>query len=173
MASTGGDHALNIRVMRLSQPSFAARTPLVQEQNSMFPGFSDSGYLDGFGLGMALIVPQTFGMVYVGEDFSCLVSVFNESSNRVASDISIKAELQTQSQRTTLEEVVPVEQKKLNPGERFDTVIKSRLNDTGKVVYIFVHSLLISLFSRSTYIGLFYSIFHWNRKVSIQKVFSF
>lgn len=52
-------------------------------------------------LGEMLTLPQNFGNIFLGETFSCYISVHNDST-KVVKDILVKADLQTSSQRLSL-----------------------------------------------------------------------
>lgn len=82
------------------------------------------GVLDG-----SLLLPQSFGTIHLGECFTSFVSVANFSERGVG-NVGIKAELQSDTQRTVLYETpapVPV----LCAGERRDVVVEHDLKEAG------------------------------------------
>lgn len=82
-------HLLNLKVLRLSKPSF-----LIQA--------SQEEPLTDF-----LSLPVSFGNIYLGETFTSYLCVNNDSIT-AATDVAFKAELQTTSQRFTLADTIGV-----------------------------------------------------------------
>ncbi len=83
---------LSLKVLRLSQPSFALNTNidyLSGQSNELFP-FSDS-----------LKLPLAFGSIYLGETFMSIISI-NNQSNGMITDIGLKLELQAGSFKVVL-----------------------------------------------------------------------
>lgn len=75
------------------------------------------------------MLPQSFGNIYLGETFSCYMSVHNDSRYTVR-EVSVKAELQTDSQKVFLTgkndgAVVP----ELAPNSSIDEVIHHEVKD--------------------------------------------
>ncbi|WKX92914.1 hypothetical protein Q1695_010719 [Nippostrongylus brasiliensis] len=101
---------LVLKVMRLSRPKFAEVTPFPADPADP-TGFSqliDSALCsrDGerrhdFPVGEYLMAPQMFENIYLGETFTFYVNCVNESDQKVT-DVSVKCELQTNSQRVSL-----------------------------------------------------------------------
>eukprot|EP00057_Strongylocentrotus_purpuratus_P010819 XP_011665293.1 PREDICTED: trafficking protein particle complex subunit 13 [Strongylocentrotus purpuratus] len=105
------EQLLSIKVMRLTKPSFVSNIPILCESRDL-PGnvsseckpadfYSSRGAvsgLPGFTMGEILTLPQNFGSIYLGETFSCFVSVHNDSLQN-SQDIHVKTDLQTSSQR--------------------------------------------------------------------------
>jgi hypothetical protein len=97
-------------VMRLSKPMFKSIAGVVSESwdlaasslphpdpsTSSFRG--SSPYHNAFTLSEQLVLPAAFGSIYVGEVFASYISIMN-SSNSPISSLSIKAELQTTSNK--------------------------------------------------------------------------
>ncbi|VDL73827.1 unnamed protein product [Nippostrongylus brasiliensis] len=100
----------DVPVMRLSRPKFAEVTPFPADPADP-TGFSqliDSALCsrDGerrhdFPVGEYLMAPQMFENIYLGETFTFYVNCVNESDQKVT-DVSVKCELQTNSQRVSL-----------------------------------------------------------------------
>ncbi|KAG7260144.1 hypothetical protein CRUP_025401 [Coryphaenoides rupestris] len=96
--------------MRLTKPTLFTNMPVTCEDRDL-PGDlfsqlmkSDPSTIKGaetLMLGEMLTLPQNFGNIFLGETFSCYISVHNDSS-KVVKDILVKADLQTSSQRLSL-----------------------------------------------------------------------
>lgn len=112
----GGSHAVSLKVLRLSRPSFATQTPLPHTSfgngldipptaSLAYPGAEESST---FPIAPLLTLPAAFGAAYVGETFACTLCANNEvqeGENRSVSGVRIVAELQTPNNQlgTTLE----------------------------------------------------------------------
>ncbi|KAK8774003.1 hypothetical protein V5799_011465 [Amblyomma americanum] len=104
------EQLLALKVMRLTRPSLFTTVPVVCDSRDI-PGSmwmqelkQDLGAplgLELFGAGSFLMLPQSFGNIYLGETFSCYMSVHNDSQTTVR-DVSVRAELQTDSQKVFL-----------------------------------------------------------------------
>uniref|UniRef100_A0A2R5L579 Trafficking protein particle complex subunit 13 n=1 Tax=Ornithodoros turicata TaxID=34597 RepID=A0A2R5L579_9ACAR len=104
------EHFLALKVMRLTRPSLFSTLPIVCDTRDI-PGSmwlhdlkQDLGAplgLELFSSGNFLMLPQSFGNIYLGETFSCYMSVHNDSKQPV-NDVSVKAELQTGTQKVLL-----------------------------------------------------------------------
>lgn len=117
--ATQGPHSLAFRVMRLCKPSFHVDPPLRIDPFDLLAGedFSDDPSLlqrhlsssadavdsdlsyrnrfiinqatDPIGLSGLLLLPQSFGAIYLGETFCSYISVNNSSTSQVR-DVTIK-----------------------------------------------------------------------------------
>ncbi|KAJ3604874.1 hypothetical protein NHX12_026926 [Muraenolepis orangiensis] len=104
------EHLLALKVMRLTKPTLFTNMPVTCEERDL-PGDlfaqlmkSDPSTIKGaetLMLGEMLTLPQNFGNIFLGETFSCYISVHNDSI-KVVKDILVKADLQTSSQRLSL-----------------------------------------------------------------------
>lgn len=104
------EQLLALKVMRLTRPSLFSTLPVTCDSRDI-PGSmwlqdlkQDLGAplgLELFSTGSFLMLPQSFGNIYLGETFSCYMSVHNDSEHTVR-DVSVKAELQTDSQKVFL-----------------------------------------------------------------------
>uniref|UniRef100_T1J8V5 Trafficking protein particle complex subunit 13 n=1 Tax=Strigamia maritima TaxID=126957 RepID=T1J8V5_STRMM len=102
---------LTLKVMRLTRPSLFTTLPLTCDSQRDLPGDcfnsetrQDVGgisTLNNCSLGELLMLPQSFGDIYLGQVFSSYISVHNDS-NEVVHDVTVKADLQTGSQRISL-----------------------------------------------------------------------
>ncbi|KAI7904601.1 uncharacterized protein BX663DRAFT_502921 [Cokeromyces recurvatus] len=121
-------HLLSLKVMRLSRPHLTSTIPIYYEtaENSpIIEGLESLNISDltashpieeksngieirDFGLSQMLKLPSAFGNIYLGESFSTLVSINNESPFAVH-QVDIKVELQTSSQRFVLSDITPLD----------------------------------------------------------------
>ncbi|KAL2223449.1 DUF974 domain protein [Thermoascus aurantiacus ATCC 26904] len=104
-------HAVSLKVLRLSRPTFSYQYPLPAENTKISPKASlsyPSDESDGqFILSPNLTLPPAFGSAYVGETFTCSLCVNNElpedDTSRVVTSVRIFAEMQTPSQVVALQ----------------------------------------------------------------------
>ncbi|XP_059052882.1 trafficking protein particle complex subunit 13 [Achroia grisella] len=104
------EHLVALKVMRLTKPALIC-PKIVTCDSKDLPGNILNNYLkddatsvtqmETIAAGQFLLLPQSFGNIYLGETFSCYVCVHNETNQPVQS-VSIKADLQTNSQRIPL-----------------------------------------------------------------------
>ncbi|XP_026761857.1 trafficking protein particle complex subunit 13 [Galleria mellonella] len=104
------EHLVALKVMRLTKPALIS-PKIVTCDSKDLPGNILNNYLkddatsvtqmETLAAGQFLLLPQSFGNIYLGETFSCYVCVHNETNQPVQS-VSIKADLQTNSQRIPL-----------------------------------------------------------------------
>ncbi|ESO08098.1 hypothetical protein HELRODRAFT_75396 [Helobdella robusta] len=85
-------------------------------------------------LGRCIILPQNFGNIFLGETFTSYISVNNES-DQICTDVQIKAELQTSSQRLVLN--VPGQTRsELQPGSSIDEIIQHEVKELGTHILV-------------------------------------
>ncbi|XP_037078208.1 trafficking protein particle complex subunit 13-like isoform X2 [Pollicipes pollicipes] len=141
---TKEEHIIALKVMRLTRPTLYSN-PVVSCDPRDLPGATLTSAPDvtrlpdlpDLQLGEMLLLPQSFGSIYLGETFSCYLSVHNHSSEP-ASDVTVRAELQTGSQRLTLTPGPggverPVT---LPPAASRDHVIHHEVKDTGAHILV-------------------------------------
>ncbi|XP_031552970.1 trafficking protein particle complex subunit 13-like [Actinia tenebrosa] len=138
------EHLLALKVMRLTKPSMYTNVPVHCEAQDL-PGtiFKESHDADiatikgvyNFGLGDLLVLPQTFGNIFLGETFSSYVSVHNDS-NQTVKDIVIKTDLQTSSQRLTLSGAANMPVAKLDTQQSYDQVIHHEVKELGTHILV-------------------------------------
>ncbi|XP_048586809.1 trafficking protein particle complex subunit 13 [Nematostella vectensis] len=138
------EHLLALKVMRLTKPSMYTSIP-VQCESQDLPGsiFKDCHDADiasvpgmyDFALGDLLVLPQTFGNIFLGETFASYVSVHNDS-NQSVKDIVIKTDLQTSSQRLTLSGAANMPVAKLDPQKSYDQVIHHEVKELGTHILV-------------------------------------
>ncbi|KAG1470892.1 hypothetical protein G6F56_002427 [Rhizopus delemar] len=137
-------HLLSLKVMRLSKPQFATTLPVFYESTEPSPlveGLDSLNISDltachpiepstvqirDFGLSQMLKLPSEFGLIYLGETFSTLVSVNNESPISVH-QVQIKLELQTSSQRFVLFESSTLNE--LGPSKTNDITVSHEIKE--------------------------------------------
>jgi len=131
---------LALKVMRLTRPTLYSTLPVICDTVDL-PGDSFNEILRKevagvhniplLATGDLLMLPQSFGNIYLGEIFSCYVSVHNDS-DQVVYDVSVKADLQTTAQRIPLSgqgsSAVLTE---LAPDQSVDDVIHHEVKEIG------------------------------------------
>ena len=85
---------------------------------------------DASGLSGTLVLPQSFGVVHLGETFASYVSVSN-ASDRVARDVAVKVELQTNRRRVALFDCGAAPLPAIQPGSSYDFIIEHDLKELG------------------------------------------
>ena len=138
------EEALSLKVMRLCKPGFSLKLQVPTDNLDIAEG-SSGGSLGatperaGGALSGLLTLPLSFGDIYLGETFSCYISLANSSAADLAS-VGLKVEVQTQLQRETLSDSSTPEESiaRFAPRETLDRVIKYELKDVG------IHILICS-----------------------------
>lgn len=150
------EHLVALKVMRLTKPALVS-PKIVTCDSKDLPGNILNNYLkddatsvtqmETLAAGQFLLLPQSFGNIYLGETFSCYVCVHNEINKPVHS-VTIKADLQTNSQRILLTtQQSPV---MLDVDETLSEVIHHEVKDLGthilvcEVTYMSNYSTLAS-----------------------------
>ena len=82
------------------------------------------------GLAGALLLPQAFGAIHLGESFAAYVSVANFSARRVTL-VGVRAELQTDKTRAVLHDTQATPAAALAPGERLDVLLEADVKAAG------------------------------------------
>ncbi|XP_033331970.1 trafficking protein particle complex subunit 13 isoform X2 [Megalopta genalis] len=137
------EHLLALKVMRLTRPTLAS--PIVVTCDSTdLPGNTlnnelknDCTALQGMEtltVGQFMVLPQSFGNIYLGEMFSSYLCVHNGSSQLVE-DVTVKVDLQTSTQ------IIPLsgnsgEMKDLPPGGTVDEVIHHEVKEIGTHILV-------------------------------------
>ncbi|XP_063962541.1 trafficking protein particle complex subunit 13-like isoform X2 [Lytechinus pictus] len=140
--------SFDFTVMRLTKPSFVSNTPVLCESRDLpgnvssesksadfLPSLGAVSGLPGFTMGEILTLPQNFGSIYLGETFSCFVSVHNDSI-QATQDIHVKTDLQTSSQRLTLSGGSTPPTPSLAPGACIDQVIHHEVKELGTHILV-------------------------------------
>ncbi|KAF5811924.1 putative trafficking protein particle complex subunit 13 [Helianthus annuus] len=85
---------------------------------------------DAMGLPGLLVLPQSFGAIYLGETFCSYISI-NNSSNFDARDIIIKSEIQTERQRIMLLDTSKSPVESIRAGGRYDFIVEHDVKELG------------------------------------------
>ncbi|KAK3854007.1 hypothetical protein Pcinc_031215 [Petrolisthes cinctipes] len=154
MDSKDKDHILSLKVMRLTRPSLFTGLSVGCDARDL-PGdhlnaetradIAVPPGLHNTGVGHLLLLPQSFGNIYLGETFSCCLCVHNDS-NEIIRDVAIKAVLQMSNQRAVLQmsnqrvpllgddEDEPLHQ--LQPSDTINEVIQHEVKDIGTHILV-------------------------------------
>ncbi len=130
-------HQLSLKVMRLAKPSFVTSVPLFEREEEL--------HVDP-----ALKLAAAFGEIYMGETFSCYLTVQNGSSEHVAS-VVVKAELQTTSKRYMLHNLEPAPLAALAPEQCEDSVLSRVICDEGVHILVCTASYLTPTMGRRSF----------------------
>ncbi|KAG7155082.1 Trafficking protein particle complex subunit 13-like 1 [Homarus americanus] len=110
MESKDKDHILSLKVMRLTRPSLFTGLAIGCDARDLPGEYLNADIradiaipqgLSNTGVGHMLLLPQSFGNIYLGETFSCCLCVHNDGSDSIR-EVSIKAVLQMSNQRVPL-----------------------------------------------------------------------
>ncbi|XP_077290798.1 trafficking protein particle complex subunit 13 [Arctopsyche grandis] len=148
------EHPVALKVMRLTRPTFISPQIVTCDAKDL-PGNLLNNYLkddivavkgmETMAAGQFLLVPQSFGNIYLGETFSCYLCVHNET-RQIVKDVSVKADLQTSSQHIPLS----THQSRsvcaaLGPDDTVNDVIHHEVKDLGTHILMCEISYLTSL----------------------------
>lgn len=123
------DHQLVLRVMRLTKPSFLPNLPILTEFCDLKSCYTkDYSIEESFDNSNILLLPQSFGSIFLGETFICYLSINNDSSND-ATNINLKADLQNSTNKTILFNKVVKD--KLSSGSSNDHIISHEVKELG------------------------------------------
>ncbi|XP_062162350.1 uncharacterized protein LOC133869389 [Alnus glutinosa] len=85
---------------------------------------------DPMGLSGLLVLPQSFGAIYLGETFCSYISI-NNSSNFEVKEVIIKAEMQTERQRILLLDTSKAPVESIRAGGRYDFIVEHDVKELG------------------------------------------
>ncbi|KAI3680689.1 hypothetical protein L6452_35462 [Arctium lappa] len=120
-------------------PSAVPRLLLHPNSASMEPSPADLTYhnrfllhdaSDAMGVPGLLVLPQSFGAIYLGETFCSYISI-NNSSNFEVRDIIIKSEIQTERQRILLLDTSKAPVESIRAGGRYDFIVEHDVKELG------------------------------------------
>ncbi|XP_076650848.1 trafficking protein particle complex subunit 13 isoform X1 [Halictus rubicundus] len=142
-AKPKNEHLLALKVMRLTRPTLAS--PIVVTCDSAdLPGNTlnnelknDCTALQGMEtltIGQFMVLPQSFGNIYLGEMFSSYLCVHN-GSGQFVENVSVKADLQTSTQTIPLSGNSG-ETKNLPPDATVDEVIHHEVKEIGTHILV-------------------------------------
>lgn len=151
MDSKDKDHILSLKVMRLTRPSLFTGLSVGCDARDL-PGEhlnadvrADIAIPQGLpntGVGHMLLLPQSFGNIYLGETFSCCLCVHNDGKDTVR-EVSIKAVLQMSNQRVPLLGEDDNEMlHQLEGNETINEVIQHEVKDIGTHILVCAVSYL-------------------------------
>ncbi|XP_072027268.1 trafficking protein particle complex subunit 13-like isoform X2 [Amphiura filiformis] len=143
------EHLLSLKVMRLTKSSFITNVPILCEKRDVpfhgsggectlqdvYPSVGTTPKMESFAVGEILMLPQNFGSIYLGETFSCYISVHNDS-NHLVKEILVKTDLQTSSQRLTLSGGGTPAKPELTPEGCIDEVIHHEVKELGTHILV-------------------------------------
>ncbi|ESO89020.1 hypothetical protein LOTGIDRAFT_106290 [Lottia gigantea] len=142
------DQLLALKVMRLTKPTLMPFNLILADDNDLCGkeiqsqnqnDLSKPRDLSYFPLGDLLTLPQNFGNIVLGETFSSYISVHNDS-NQVCKEITLKADLQTSSQRLSLSSKNSQPVPELLPDHSIDDVIHHEVKELGTHILVCVVS---------------------------------
>ncbi|KAH7306725.1 hypothetical protein KP509_22G026700 [Ceratopteris richardii] len=108
----------------LSSPAFNAR------EEGYWRRFELEDPMDGMGISGLLVLPQSFGSIFLGETFCSYISVANHTRLDVR-DVVIKAEIQTERQRIMLTDNSKTPMDFIKGGGRHDFIIEHDIKELG------------------------------------------
>ncbi|EYC08020.1 hypothetical protein Y032_0068g254 [Ancylostoma ceylanicum] len=131
---------LSLKVIRLSRPKRSEGSPLQVDpvDPSRFSQLINAALASGekrydTPIGEYLIAPLMFENIYLGETFTFYMNVVNESDQKVT-DVSVKCELQTNSQRVNL--TSSVQDVILEPSQSSGQIITHEVKEIGQHILI-------------------------------------
>merc|ERR1712223_1843649 len=133
------EHNLALKVMRLTRPTFGAEmtSPLMDSLSS--DGALEKSLHQALGssinLGQALVLPQSFGSIYLGETFMSYVSLHNDSTETCDSVI-LKCDLQTATQRLPLLQPPQPQGVQVQSGGSIDHVLSHEVKELGTHILV-------------------------------------
>ncbi|XP_076675470.1 trafficking protein particle complex subunit 13 isoform X2 [Andrena cerasifolii] len=137
------EHLLALKVMRLTRPTLASPVVVTCDSTDL-PGNtlnnelkSDCTALQGMetlAVGQFMVLPQSFGNIYLGEIFSSYLSVHN-GSNQLVKNVTVKADLQTSTQIISLSGNSGG-MKDLAPDSTVDEVIHHEVKEIGTHILV-------------------------------------
>ncbi|TMS33209.1 hypothetical protein L596_000974 [Steinernema carpocapsae] len=141
-ANSSRDQLLSLKVMRLARPKFHEKvcvpidpldrvSTLIDTSMSKVTGEENAE----FPVGKFLMAPQQFENIYLGETFSFYVSVLNESAQNCY-DVCVKTDLQTTSQRVSLNCKLQDANAELEPEKFIGQVVSHEIKETGQHILV-------------------------------------
>jgi len=142
------EHCLALKVMRLTRPTLGIPTVVQSGDREADKGLlARAGQVDvntanrqpDLLPGQLLVLPQSFGNIYLGETFSSYVCVHNDSTE-VCGTVTVRADLQTASQRINLvpgpTEITSGHRETLAPGSTIDQVLHHEVKELGTHILV-------------------------------------
>ncbi|KAK0393620.1 hypothetical protein QR680_000312 [Steinernema hermaphroditum] len=142
MTESNRDQLLSLKVMRLARPKFHEKVCVPVDPLDPFSTLIETAMCKvtgeenaEFPVGKFLMAPQMFDNIYLGETFSFYVSVLNESSQKCY-DVCVKADLQTTSQRVSLNCRLQDANAELEPDKFLGQVVSHEIKETGQHILV-------------------------------------
>jgi len=145
----GVEHCLALKVMRLTKPTLG-QSQIIQSSGidlekdlflkSQSSDVNSAPRLKNLAPGCLMVLPQSFGNIYLGEIFSSYVCVHNDSTE-TCSSVVLRADLQTASQRINLvpgssSDTANHNRESLSPGSTIDQVISHEVKELGTHILV-------------------------------------
>ncbi|XP_054799961.1 uncharacterized protein LOC129304361 isoform X2 [Prosopis cineraria] len=129
-----GEDLLDDPIAADSVPRLIGSDTHVADHGSSDPNYCGRFLLhhsfDAMGLSGLLVLPQSFGAIYLGETFCSYISI-NNSSNFEVRDVIIKAEIQTERQRILLLDTSKSPVESIRSGGRYDFIVEHDVKELG------------------------------------------
>jgi len=127
------ENPISLKVMRLSKPKFHFGLPVPfivppADTSASETSIAESAELVDPALSGMLSLPHSFGDIYLGETFSCFVSLANKSALELV-QVALKVEVRTEYNRESISEERSVD--RLPARQTLDKVVHYELKDTG------------------------------------------
>ncbi|VDK67397.1 unnamed protein product [Litomosoides sigmodontis] len=142
MTETMKEQLLTLKVMRLARPKFYENTCMPVDPADATSQLIASALCRLTGqeaadmpVGKYLMAPQKFENIYLGETFTFYVCVQN-ISDKVVTDICVKTDLQTTSQRNALPSQLQEANALLEPGKCLGEVITHEIKEIGQHILV-------------------------------------
>ncbi len=124
--------------MRLTRPTFGSEVMSPLSASTSKSGTLEKSLSSALGppvnIGQALILPQSFGNIYLGETFMCYVSLHNDSTE-LCDNVLLKCDLQTATQRLPMLQSSPAGQQ-VQSGESIDQVLSHEVKELGTHILV-------------------------------------
>ncbi|CAK9826295.1 Trafficking protein particle complex subunit 13 [Anthophora retusa] len=140
---TKNEHLLELKVMRLTRPTLASPVVVTCDSTDL-PGNTLNNELkndctalqgmEALTVGQFMVLPQSFGNIYLGEIFSSYLCVHN-GSTQLVKNVTVKADLQTSTQILSLCGSSG-EMKDLAPDNTVDFVIHHEIKEIGTHILV-------------------------------------
>lgn len=125
-------------VMRLTRPTFGPESMKPLSSSTSISGSLEESLSTTLGspidLGQALILPQSFGNIYLGETFMSYVSLHNDSTEN-CDKVELKCDLQTATQRLPLLQP-PSNGLVVQSGDSVDNVLSHEVKELGTHILV-------------------------------------
>uniref|UniRef100_A0A915DLT1 Transcription factor BTF3 n=1 Tax=Ditylenchus dipsaci TaxID=166011 RepID=A0A915DLT1_9BILA len=134
---------LVLRVMRLARPKLYENSPTLAvdpadpystDIANAIKSISGEDSVE-YPIGTSLMAPQQMDLIYLGETFTFYVAVLNEG-NEVYTDVCVKADIQTQTQRVTLACQLQEANATLKPKKQIGSIMNHEIKEIGQHILV-------------------------------------